>query len=205
VVTKRRVGSATSAKHALILEVTEQLMLEEGYAAVSSRNVAARAGINAPLVHYYYPTLDDLFIAILRRGAERNLRRMTAALASPEPLTALWRLSSDPRGVALLGELMAAANHRKALRAEVAELAERTRTMQLDALNRLIPEYGIDAETFPAPLVATAIQGIALLVVREEHLGVVTEHGAAAAAVENLLRSLEEKRRANVSDSEAGA
>ena len=40
-------------------------MLEDGYAAVSSRSVAAAVGIQAPLVHYYFPTLDDLFVAVL--------------------------------------------------------------------------------------------------------------------------------------------
>ena len=36
----RRVGTLTSKTRALLLDVTEQLMLDEGYAAVSSRSVA---------------------------------------------------------------------------------------------------------------------------------------------------------------------
>ena len=51
-------------------------MLEDGYAAVSSRSVAAAVGIQAPLVHYYFPTLDDLFVAVLERRAGRNVERM---------------------------------------------------------------------------------------------------------------------------------
>jgi AcrR family transcriptional regulator len=190
----RRVGSATSEKRALILEATEQVMLDEGYAAVTSRSVADRAGINASLVHYYFPTLDDLIVAVFRRGAERNLERMAAALQSPEPLQALWRFSSDPRGSRLLVELMAAANHRKALHIEVVELAERTRKLQLDALKPLIPDYGIDEEAFPATLIATAIQGIALLLVREQDLGVTTGHDEAAAAMAELVDRLEHGR-----------
>ena len=55
-------------------------MLKDGYAAVSSRSVAARVGINAPLVHYYFPTLDDLFVAVLERRSGPNVDRMTEAL-----------------------------------------------------------------------------------------------------------------------------
>lgn len=172
-------------------------MIESGYASVTSRRVAELAGINPGLVHYYFPTLDDLFVASFRRGADKSLERMAAALASPEPLRALWRLSADPSGVGLLAELMAAANHRESLRLELAELAQRARRMQIEALNQLLPQYGVDEELFPAALVAATIQGVALLVVREERLGMQTEHAAAAAAMESLLDRLEERRRRN--------
>ena len=65
-------------------------MLSDGYAAVSSRSVAAKVGINAPLVHYYFPTIDDLFVAVLLRRAEPNVEHMAEALASSEPLRAWW-------------------------------------------------------------------------------------------------------------------
>ena len=104
----------------------------EGYAAVSSRSVAAAVDIQAPLVHYYFPTIDDLFVAVLRRPAGRNVERMAEALASPEPLRAWWELASDPRGTAMFVELLAAANHRPALKAEVGEIAHEVRRMQMD-------------------------------------------------------------------------
>ena len=63
-VEQRRPRAATAEKRRRLLDATEEIMLEDGYAAVSSRSVAARVGINAPLVHYYFPTLDDLFMAL---------------------------------------------------------------------------------------------------------------------------------------------
>src|SRR4051794_3610066 len=104
----RRRRAATEEKVARLLDVTEEIILQEGYAAVSSRSVAARAGIQAPLVHYYFPTIDELFVAVLRRRAEPNVDRMAAALGSPEPFRAWWQLASDPRGTALLLEFIAA-------------------------------------------------------------------------------------------------
>ena len=41
----RRIGALNSATRALILDATEQIMLEEGYAAASTRRVAAQAGL----------------------------------------------------------------------------------------------------------------------------------------------------------------
>src|SRR5688572_12506371 len=102
----RRARPASEEKRARLLDATEDLMLREGYAAVSSRSVAASVGIQAPLVHYYFPTLDDLFVAVLRRRAERNVERMAAALACDAPLRAWWEIAADPRGAALFVELM---------------------------------------------------------------------------------------------------
>ena len=88
-------GSAASKTRTAILDAAERVMLAEGYAAVTSRSVAGEAGVHAGNVHYYFPSMDDLFIAVLDRGADRNMARMADALASPRPLAALWRLISD--------------------------------------------------------------------------------------------------------------
>ena len=52
-----------------MLDVTERIMLRDGYAAVTSRRVEADAGVK---LHYHFGTLDDLFIAVVRRRGEGN-------------------------------------------------------------------------------------------------------------------------------------
>src|SRR6478672_9647738 len=89
---RSRGGGESTARDALI-GATAQIMLEEGYAAATSRRVAAKAGVKAALVHYYFPTMDDLFLAVLRDKAETNLQRQRQAMAESEPLHALWQLS----------------------------------------------------------------------------------------------------------------
>ena len=61
----RRMGTETSETRFLLLDITEQVMLQDGYAAVSSRRVAKDAGVAPALVHYYFGTLDDLFVAVM--------------------------------------------------------------------------------------------------------------------------------------------
>lgn len=194
VVESRRPRATTEAKRLRLLDAAEEIMLDDGYAAVSSRSVAARVGIQPPLVHYYFKTIDDLFVGVLRRRAERNVDRMAAALASPEPLRAWWELASDPRGTALFVELIAAANHRPALKAEVGEVAREVRRMQMKELERLLPEYGLDAEVLPPALVAAALQGLAFGVVQDQAAGYETAHDEAIAAMDALVTRLEERR-----------
>lgn len=169
-------------------------MLKDGYAAVSSRSVAAAAGMQAPLVHYYFATLDDLFVAVLHRRSERNLEKMAEALTSDEPLRAWWELASDPRGTAILVELLAAANHRQALKDEVGEVARRLRRLQLEKLEELLPQYGIDPLLIPPVLVAATIQGLAFGVVQDQLAGYDTAPEEAVAAMDRLIARLEAKR-----------
>lgn len=171
-------------------------MLEEGYAAVSSRRVAAKVGINAPLVHYYFPTIDDLFVAVLERRAGRNVDRLADALDSDQPLLTWWQLASDRRGAALFVELMAAANHRPVLRAEVGEVARRVRKIQVDRLASLLGEYGIETDEVPPVLVAAAMQGLAFGLVQDQAAGYDTSADQAAEAMTRLLERLESRRSA---------
>jgi AcrR family transcriptional regulator len=190
----RRHRAATEEKLTRLLDAAEEIMLRQGYAAVTSRNVAAQVGIQAPLLHYYFPTIDDLFVALLRRRSERNVERMAAALASPQPLRAWWVLASDPRGTALFIELLAAVNHRPVLKAEVGKVARKVRRMQMAVLDEILPEYGLDPDEFPPALIAAAMQGLALGLVSDEVANYDTAHKQARAAMSRLVGRLEQRR-----------
>lgn len=51
----RRVGAETSQTRDALLEAVAQMMLEEGYASVTYRALAAKAGVTPSLVQYYFP------------------------------------------------------------------------------------------------------------------------------------------------------
>jgi TetR/AcrR family transcriptional regulator len=190
VATPRRIGAEDSATRAALVDAAARLMLDEGYAAVTSRKVAARAGLKPQLVHYYFRTMDDLFLAVVHRGAEQNLERQARALASPQPLRALWELSTDPAGTKLTMEITALANHRKAIRTEIAAYAETFRRRQLDALAPVLERYGADAAIPPDALVVL-ITSLSQVLVLEEALGMDLGHKAARDLVENLLTRYE--------------
>jgi TetR/AcrR family transcriptional regulator len=187
----RRLGAEDSASRSALLDAAQHLLLEEGYAAVTSRRVAARAGLKPQLVHYYFRTMDDLFLALVRRGAEQNLERQARALASPQPLRALWELANDPAGTTLTVELFALSNHRKAIRAELASYAEQFRRLQRDALATVLEGYGLDPRTYPPDAVLVLLTSLSQVLVMEEALGVTTGHAEMRALVERVLAGWE--------------
>ncbi|OHV39291.1 MULTISPECIES: TetR/AcrR family transcriptional regulator [Pseudofrankia] len=189
--TPRRMGASDSKTRAALLDVTAQIMIEEGYAAATSRRVAAKAGVKPALVHYYFRTMDDLFLALFQKGAELNLRRYEQALASEKPLRALWELSSEPVGTVLLSEFQALANHRKAIRTEIADYAERFRALQIKALTGLLADAGVDVEAVPPAVVTLVVVGIARILISEDILGVTTGHEETLALIERHLTQLE--------------
>lgn len=188
---RRRIGKSTSRTHGVLLDATEELMLQQGYAAVSSRRVAARAGVKAPLVHYYFPTLDDLFVAVLRRRADALLGHLAGALESDRPLHALWEFNTDPEWTSLMVEFMALANHREVIEVENARVGQEMRRLQAAALPRVFERYGIDVGTFPPVALAVLMTGIARNLVLERAGGVTLGHAEALAVVERWLESVE--------------
>lgn len=102
---------------------------------------------------------------------------------------------SEPRGNRLLVELTAAANHRPALRAQVADLARQVRRMQIEALESILDEYGIDSRDFPPALVAAAMQGLAFALAYDQGAGFDTAQEEATVGIEHLLDRMESRRR----------
>jgi AcrR family transcriptional regulator len=187
----QRMGAETSETRSRLLDVTEQIMLDDGYAAVSSRRIAKDAGFTPALVHYYFGTLDDLFLAVLRRRAEQQLARLQRILSSPQPLTALWAMSTDPDGTGLLTELMALANHRKIIRGELAAYAEQFRKVELDALHGHLERHGLDVDEVPPVSVLVLMATVSRGLVLEASLGMESGLAETSALIERFLARLD--------------
>ncbi len=185
--TGRRIGAENSKSRAALLDATEQVMLEDGYAAVSSRRIAQQAGLKPQLVHYYFRTMEDLFLAAFRRRAEKGLERQSQVLASGQPLRALWAFGNDPTNTALTMEFAALANHHKSIRSEIARYAETFRNRQTEVLAEFMAERGIDAALFPPVAVMTLITGVSQILVMEEALGMSAGHEETRALVARLI------------------
>jgi AcrR family transcriptional regulator len=177
------------AREALI-EATAQIMLDEGYAAATSRRVAAKAGVKPALVHYYFPSMDDLFVAVLRHNAEANLQHQRQAMADAKPLHALWELSSA-HDAQLFTEFLAMSNHRKAIRSEIASYAMRFRDLEEGAMTLALKARGIDLELFPPIVVSMIMGGLARMVHHEQGLGITRGHDEVKAFIERCLDRFE--------------
>ena len=188
----RRIGAKDSKTRARLLDAAEALLLEEGYAAVTSRRVAARAELKPQLVHYYFRTMDDLFIEVFRRRAEQDLPRFEEAIAEDGSLRNLWRLNADPRGARFTIEFMALANHRKAIRAEIARYAERFRAAQLEAVTRALAARGVDEDRLPPIAALLLMTGLSQVIALEGAIGVTDGHEATLVYVERAICDLDD-------------
>lgn len=191
---RNRSGADTGARERLI-EATAQIMREDGYAAATSRRVAAEAGVKQALVYYYFPTMDDLFVEVLRAGAEVSLKRMREALAAADPLQALWLINSDSRLTGLNTEFMAMANHRKAIRAELKGYAERVRDIETAAVTVALRANDIDLDEYPPVVISMLIAQIARSLCNESAVGVTEGHDELRAFAQRHIDRLAAARR----------
>jgi AcrR family transcriptional regulator len=189
-----RNGEESGKTREAILDATEKIMLDEGYAAVSSRRVATKAGLKSQLVHYHFGTMDDLFLALFQRAEAQFFERHMRALTSSNPLRALWELSIDPTGMELMLELVALSNHRRAIRKEIARSTERTRSMQVVVLTRVLEELGIPPDVCPPNVLSLLIAGASRALVTEATIGVCAAHADVLAFAERLLQKAERGR-----------
>jgi TetR/AcrR family transcriptional repressor of nem operon len=189
----RRTGAENSKTRDVLLDCVERLMVEQGYAAVTYRAVAAKAGVTGGLVQYYFPTLDGLFVAAIRRRSEQNLQRLVDALrARPDqPLRVLWEYSRDESTAALTTEFLALGNHRKSIRAVIAESTEQVRRIQLDTLNQAWEQAGLGDSDLPPPALLFLMTGIPKLIRLEKGVGISTAHNEVVDAFERYLDAVE--------------
>jgi AcrR family transcriptional regulator len=188
---RRRFGSETSSSRGQLLEAAAVVMANEGYAAVTSRRVAEEAGLNRALVHYYFHTMDDLFIALFRRRAEQGLATQAKALQSDQPLWALWDLYRNTEGTPLTMEFVALSNHRKVIRAEISETVERFRAEELKVLTGAFERYGVSPDDISPTVAAILLASVTRFLAAEATLDMSDGHAETLAFVERLIRRLE--------------
>ncbi|MGW0179352.1 TetR/AcrR family transcriptional regulator [Nocardia sp. NPDC003345] len=185
--TKRAAKADDTGTRLRLMEATAQIIREEGYAAATSRRVAAVAGVKSALVYYYFPTMDDLFVAVMRAGGEKALDRMRHALTADDPLQVLWEINTDPRFTQLNTEFMALANHRKPVGAELKVFAERVRDIETAAVTVVLRSRGVDIAEFPPVVVSMLLTGAARILCNEGAVGMRQGHAELRAFVEDLM------------------
>jgi hypothetical protein len=135
--------------------------------------------------------MDDLFIALLRRRAELNLRHLMQALSSEHPLRALWEFNSNPDEARLVVEFMALMNHRKTIGQEIARHANQLRALETEALSRALAKYGVKQDICPPVCLSILMAGLPRTMVMEAAFGVTLGHEEMKALVDSYLRPLE--------------
>jgi AcrR family transcriptional regulator len=190
-VAERRIGSPEAKNRTALLDAAEQLMLDEGYAAVTSRRVASKAGLKAQLVHYYFRDMDELFLALFQRRAEEGLAQQQKLLESPRPLHALWEFSIDNTSATFTMEMAALSNHRKALQAEVVRYSELFRIAQLDAVTTILERNKVSPDACPPAKLVVLMTALGRILGLEQNMKFSLAHQETLEWFERYLNQLE--------------
>ena len=82
--TTTRTRMSAAERRDQLLDVTRDLVVEQGFGAVSMESVARRAGITRPVVYGHFPDLGSLLDAMLERESSRALTQLATVLPAPE-------------------------------------------------------------------------------------------------------------------------
>lgn len=188
----RRIGSEKSATRDAILKAAALVLKDEGAAHLTASSVANRAGLKAHMVHYYFRSMEDLVMVLVRQHGAIGLKNTARAIASDAPLRALWEMEVGHKWGVVAMEFGAFATHHENVRAEMARSIDDIRSMQAEGIARHFELKGIEPPVPPIVL-AMAIAGIARQMVREKEFKASQGHEEMAAVVEALLTKLTHK------------
>jgi TetR/AcrR family transcriptional regulator, regulator of autoinduction and epiphytic fitness len=184
---RKRIRRDPDTTRALILDTTERLMVEEGYAAVSTRRIALELGLNAATIHYYYPTTDDVFIALHHRMSERQLAELEKVLDCADPVRALWQFQSGWGRTALGVEFLALANHRKAIGDVLAASTNASRAAAAAAIERTVGQLSLGSVKVPPVALGTILVAVGRLLANEGRVGISSGHGEVRCLIDALI------------------
>ena len=182
------------------LDAAERLLVDVGYAGITTRRLAEEARVNHGLVHYYFGSMEELLVRVLERYTDRLIERQRTMYAADVPFIEKWRsamtyldedFKSGYQKVWL--ELQALAWNRPELRDRVDHVNGEWRAVLTDAFSEAADEYGIDTEAVPVEamvsLVMTFNQGIIL----ERQAGISEGHSELLDVIDRWLGSLDRR------------
>jgi AcrR family transcriptional regulator len=133
-----------------LLDAAERLLVEIGYARITTRRLAEEAGVNHGLVHYYFGSNENLLVRALERFTERLIERQRELYASDLSFVEKWRtamrylVSEDVTYEKVWLELQALAWNNAVLRARLERVNAEWRAVLTEAFAEPHRELEID-------------------------------------------------------------
>lgn len=192
--------AASADTHTRYLDAAERLLIEVGYAAITTRRLADEAGANLGLLHYYFGSLEELFVEVLERFTDRLVARQRAMYASPLPYIEKWRLAmkyldDDRPYQKIWWELQAMAWNRPEYRPRIGRVLDAWREAMRASVSEAVSRYRLEDAGFSPDdwitLIVAANEGIIL----ERLSGVERGHDELLASIDGWLQRLEDGAR----------
>ncbi|HEV2150270.1 MAG TPA: TetR/AcrR family transcriptional regulator [Longimicrobiaceae bacterium] len=180
------------------LDAAERLLVEIGYPAITTRKLAEEAGANHGLVHYYFGSMEELFVRVLERFTERLVARQREMYASPAPYVDKWReamryLEEDRPYQKIWWELQAMAWNRPEYRERIARVHAGWSDAMREAVAEALAAYRLDAGPLSADAWVTLIVALNEGIILERLSGIERGHRELLAGIDRWLASLEHR------------
>ena len=179
-----------------LLDAAERLLVEVGHAGITTRGLAEEAGVNHGLVHYYFGSIENLFLRVLERFTDGLIARQRAMYGAETPFIEKWRtamryLDADREYQKVWWELQALAWNRPELRERVAHVNAEWRAVLTEAFAEPRERYGIEMPLDAlVSLVITFNEGIIL----ERLSGIETGHAELLEWIDGWLEQKEKEQ-----------
>ena len=187
---------------AAFLDAAERLLIEVGYAQISTRRLAEEAGANAGLVHYYFGSMEEVFVRALERFTERLIARQREMYAAEIPFIEKWRTAMGYLDEDLAAgypkiwlELQALGWNRPDIRERVARVNAEWRAVLRAAFAQAHEEYDLDGDEFPLEALLSLVVTFNIGIEVERLSGISAGHRELLAWVDGWLQRLEDERR----------
>ena len=194
---ERATGRREEATAAL-LDAAERLLIESGYAGITTRALAAEAGVNHGLVHYYFGSMEELLLEVLERFTARLIARQRAMYGADMPFIDKWRtamgfLDEDVRAgyPKVWLELQAMAWNHPELRERLVAVDAEWREVLTAAFASALEDYELD---FPLDAVVSLVMTFNKGVMLERISGITSGHRDLLGWIDGWMASLEERR-----------
>ena len=134
----------------MLLDAAERLLVEVGYAGITTRRLAEEAGVNHGLVHYYFGSNENLLVRALERFTQRLTARQRELYSGDEPFVEKWRtamrflVSEDTTYEKVWLELQALSWNDPGIRARLAEVNAEWRAVLTEAFREPHRELGVE-------------------------------------------------------------
>ena len=195
------ISAARAETEEAFLDAAERLLVSAGYAGVSVRRLAEEAGANHGLVHYYFGSMEELFLRVLERFTGRLIERQKEMYAADVPFIQKWRTAMRFLDEDLAAgypkiwfELQAMAWNHPEMRERVATVNAQWRAVLTDAFRAAFDEYGLDRTQVPVSAVVSLVMTFNEGIMLERLSGVSQGHRQLLRVIDSWLQTLEETK-----------
>lgn len=184
--------SSRAAAEEVLLDAAERLLVDVGYAGITTRRLADEAGVNHGLVHYYFGSNENLLVQALERFTERLIDRQRELYAADLPFVEKWRtamrylVSEDVSYEKVWLELQAFGWNNAGLRERLARVNAEWRAVLTDAFAEPHRELGI---TMPLEALVSLVITFNVGIIVERLGGIETGHDVLLDWIDGWLSS----------------